>query len=211
MKKIITLILFFVLLVSYAFSQETSEKFMTVKLKTGYNFWVLGAALINGEAAKYLSPGSFMFEGDILFLDPQSIQFGVEVAYLPMLVASATGESGEVKGGLYIIPVTANVVFNTGFFYTDLGLGLGFLNASLSASSESISESLSYSSPELAFLGKVGIGLNFKFHEYVGIDVGTSMYLPFTPFGLTKEKLNPFLVAILFSQFNLNVGVSFYF
>ncbi len=190
---------------SRVFGQDSREQFMTIKLFGGYNFWVLGSAAIPSETS-YVSAGGFSFGGDILFLNPKGIQLGIGVAYLPMLSASSNG----VGGAITMIPITADIVFNTGFFYTDLGLGFAFLGANLNASAFGMSTNYTWNAPDPGFIIKTGVGLNFKIIDFLGLDVGAALYLPISDFGLSDGQINPFLGIILFSQFNIRAGICFY-
>ncbi len=208
MKKLSIILVLFLLTAffssSFADSAESSEtnSFITVKLYGGYNFWVLASALKLG-AVTNISTGGFSFGGDFLFGNRRGIQFGIEAAYLPAFSASAGGDSFSIN----FIPLTADVVFNTSVFYTDLGLGMAFINASTSINSAFTN----FSAPSPAFIGKVGIGLNFKLSELFSIDAGLAFYLPFGDFGLLGGYSNAFADIILFSQINFRVGVGLTF
>jgi len=201
-RKFFLLITSFCLIIVASFAFAENENLITIKLYGGYNAWVLGGAIFSSSSNASISAGGFSFGGDFLFGDINGIQFGIEASYLPMLSAT----EGSLHASITMIPLTANVVFNNNIFYTDLGLGLAFMGAAIDTGFSSLKNF----APSPAFIAKIGIGLNIKLNELIGIDGGLVSYLPFTDFGLTEGKSNFFLNMIGFWQLGLKLGISLY-
>jgi hypothetical protein len=214
MKKIIIPVLFCLLfgisLQGFAEDAQTNEnikqKTMTIKLYGGYNFWLLGStfSIVNFFDVK-LNSGGFSFGADVLFLDPEKIQFGLGFASLPMLNISGRGMDSFMN----MYPLTGNVVFNMGYFYTELGLGVAFLSSNIDTEKAGLSTNFSLSSPSPSFIIKAGLGFNIKLSDYIGLNLGTAIYLPFSDFGIYRGSMLG-IPGILFFQFSLKGGINIY-
>jgi hypothetical protein len=196
------------------FGQPTeSEASTSVKVYGGWNTWVLGSAVLAAAAdsgdttSGSVSAGGFSFGADLLFGKAHGTQYGLGCACLPMLQGSAEGSGVSLD----MIPIVVEACLNgSGNFYADLGLGLGFLVASLNSDVIS-SGTTSVFSPSPGFLAKVGLGFRFPISRVVGIDVGADAYLPFSDFGIISGSAinSAALDVIAFSQLNLRAGLSF--
>ncbi|HBG35689.1 MAG TPA: hypothetical protein DDW88_01295 [Treponema sp.] len=116
------------------------------------------------------------------------------------------------------------MVFNAGNFYTNLGLGIGWVKAKLKVSTsgtvptevendiDDMNKNIKNFDIGTVFLVKVGTGFNIPVWQNLAIDFGAALYIPFSSqFSQMDEEMSPFLVGILFSQINLRLGVSYYF
>ncbi|HQC27666.1 MAG TPA: hypothetical protein PLU31_08425 [Treponemataceae bacterium] len=150
----------------------------------------------------------FSFGGEVLFLDPEGLQIGIGIASLPMMIINSKETNDNAS--LNLIPLTADLVLNSKNVYTNFGLGIGFMK--LNSKITSNSELDTFGDISTVFLIKAGSGYNISVWQNLAIDFGASVYIPFsTQFDEMDEYLNPILTAILFSQINLRLGVSYYF
>ncbi len=138
-----------------------------------------------------------------------------------------TDDNGDwinIKASLNLIPLTADLVFNSRNIYTNVGLGIGFmkLNSKITSNinEKEFQEELDDMNRELdmfsdigtVFLIKAGSGYNISVWQNLAIDFGAALYIPFSSqFNEINEEMSPFLISLLFSQINLRLGVSYYF
>jgi len=207
MKKLLAASLFITAIASPSvFGEDAgSSSSFSIRVDGGWNTWVLGSAVSTQSTVTGASAGGFAASADVLYGAKDGLQWGLGAAYLPMYKASIDGENVSLQ----MFPVVAELFFNgSGPFYSDLGLGVGFLSATSNANQINSSSSSSFS-PSPGLLAKLGLGWNFAINQTVGIDLGADFYLPFTDFGLVGSGNSAALDLILFSQSELKLGVVF--
>ena len=235
MKKITKglIILCFLVFASQGIFAQNSDFAIMGKAWGGLNTWPLGTLLTDAlkgdlDSNVDLKAYGFSFGGELLFLDPEGFQVGIGLAYLPIISLaikeSGSGYTAQFNGTTSLIPLTADVVFNAGNFYTNLGLGIGWVKAKLKVSTSGsvppeVQQDIDDMNREIknfdigtVFLVKVGTGFNIPVWQNLAIDFGAALYIPFSSqFNEIGEEMSPFLISLLFSQINLRLGVSYYF
>ncbi len=203
-KSIFLIVGLLTALISYSFSETNDEYAFTVKLYGGYNMWFFASSPygLTSQEIKDINLAGLSFGGDLLFGDLYSFQFGIEGTYLPIFSALISGNPSAIT----LIPVSADIVFNRRIFYTDIGIGMAFLDASTTVNSIYTN----FTAPKPSVFFKIGLGLNFKLSDFFGIDTGLSFYLPFGDFGLLGGRTSAYLNMILFCQLNIRLGICFY-
>ena len=219
MKAALFVLIFAGFLTPGVFAAEGGAKTVSVKLHGGHNMWVLGEIAF-GEIGDFVQAGGWSFGGDVLFLDPKRTQLGIEAAYLSVMDFSigediwgegdVSALEGDISAKVAMIPVTADVVFNSGIFYFDIGLGFAWLVASASAVVNDIELLPGVSGTELlpGYLIKTGIGFNAKLTESFGLDFRASLYLPFWTSDF-MSGMDPLASMLAFSQAYFGVGVRY--
>lgn len=234
MKKITKglIIVCFLVFASQGIFAQISNFAIMGKAWGGLNTWLTGAfgapMLGNYDDGVKIKAYGFSFGGEVLFLDPEGFQIGIGIASLPMMTMNIkeTDDNGDwinIKASLNLIPLTADLVFNSRNIYTNVGLGIGFmkLNSKITSNinEKEFQEELDDMNRELdmfsdigtVFLIKAGSGYNISVWQNLAIDFGASVYIPFSTFDEMDEYLNPILTALILSQWNVRLGVSYYF
>jgi hypothetical protein len=221
MKKITKglIIVCFLVFASQGIFAQNSDFAIMGKAWGGLNTWLTGAfgapMLGNYDDGVKIKAYGFSFGGELLFLDPEGFQIGIGIASLPMMTMNIkeTDDNGDwinIKASLNLIPLTADLVFNSRNIYTNVGLGIGFMK--LNSKITSNSELDTFGDISTVFLIKAGSGYNISVWQNLAIDFGASVYIPFsTQFDEMNEYLNPILTALILSQWNVRLGVSYYF
>jgi hypothetical protein len=214
MKKITKglIIVCFLVFASQGIFAQNSDFAIMGKAWGGLNTWIAGAfgapMLGNYDDGVKIKAYGFSFGGEVLFLDPEGLQIGIGIASLPMMIINSKETNDNAS--LNLIPLTADLVLNSKNVYTNFGLGIGFMK--LNSKITSNSELDTFGDISTVFLIKAGSGYNISVWQNLAIDFGASVYIPFsTQFDEMNEYLNPILTALILSQWNVRLGVSYYF
>ena len=199
MKKITKglIIVCFLVFASQGIFAQISNFAIMGKAWGGLNTWLTGAfgapMLGNYDDGVKIKAYGFSFGGEVLFLDPEGFQIGIGIASLPMMTMNIkeTDDNGDwinIKASLNLIPLTADLVFNAGNFYTNLGLGIGWVKAKLKVSTsgsvptevqqdiDDINREIKNFDIGTVFLVKVGTGFNIPVWQNLAIDFGAALY-----------------------------------
>ncbi|URA10409.1 hypothetical protein [Thermospira aquatica] len=190
----------------------------TVTLYGGYNNWVRGQFLLSSleeegitNANAKTDGGGWSFGGEILAGHPQKTQFGVEIAWQPLLTVSGTDPTtGEKKSvGFVQTPIIGKVVFQNAWgIYGSLGLGISFISAFGDKELQNVMK-LAFKDPALTT--KFGFGLKRPITSWLGFDVGVNTTIALGDYGLTQGQSPIWFNMIFFWQVGFQAGLSLYF
>jgi len=235
MKKKIIILSILLLAVFITQGVLAAESIFPIEVKAwgGANSWPVGIVMADeimrgiGEDMKLETTG-FSFGADLLLLNPKGFQLGLGFAYLPVFSLAMTeyydpGDWLKVKTIHALVPLTVDVVFNSKNYYTNLGIGVGWLKAwpeisyrtfspEVEAEIKSFEDSIENFDIGTVFLIKAGSGWNIPVWKNLAIDFGGKIYVPFSAnFSEIDDNTPSPLLALIFSQFNVHVGLSYYF